>query len=482
MIMQSHNKVIVLELNEITWDLMDFLLQKGMLPNFQALMKTGASGAPWASEKPEHLDPWVTWTTLYTGVPQEEHLLSMLEQDRQTLGAKRLWEYLMEAGLRIGLFGSANSWPPQTVDGFWIPGPFARDFSTYPGSIEAIQALNVGLTRGHTAGLAKPRLSSLVPKLVRLGLTPLTLLRLVKAMIAIRLNPTLRWKLIALQPLVNLDLFAHLYKRYQPDFATLHSNHVAYYQHRFWRAMTPEKFEVPPSKEEQAIYGGAIEHGYRIADKILGRLRRLCSPDTTLVVLSSCGQQPAVGGRYTADQAHGNRGLQIRIQFLLQKLGIADQVQYSNLMAPQWKIDIKDPILLQRTVTQLNQSRNVTRQIPCFDAELTGNSICLGARREQKMTDKIELTTCAGPQQFLASELLDSHAEVVKSGRHHPKGVLLIHGTSIRENIRIDQCDNLDIAPTLLRLLNQPIPSCMRGRVLEEALFTKKTEMSATAR
>jgi predicted AlkP superfamily phosphohydrolase/phosphomutase len=187
MIMQSHNKVIVLELNEITWDLMDFLLQKGMLPNFQALMKTGASGAPWASEKPEHLDPWVTWTTLYTGVPQEEHLLSMLEQDRQTLGAKRLWEYLMEAGLRIGLFGSANSWPPQTVDGFWIPGPFARDFSTYPGSIEAIQALNVGLTRGHTAGLAKPRLSSLVPKLVRLGLTPLTLLRLVKAMIAIRL-------------------------------------------------------------------------------------------------------------------------------------------------------------------------------------------------------------------------------------------------------------------------------------------------------
>jgi hypothetical protein len=74
---------------------------------------------------------------------------------------------------------------------------------------------------------------------------------------------------------------------------------------------------------------------------------------------------------------------------------------------------------------------------------------------------------------------LDSHAEVVKSGRHHPKGVLLLHGTLIRENIRIDQCDNLDIAPTLLRLLNQPIPSCMHGRVLEEALFTKKIEMSA---
>jgi hypothetical protein len=157
-------------------------------------------------------------------------------------------------------------------------------------------------------------------------------------------------------------------------------------------------------------------------------------------------------------------------------------VKYSNLMAPQWKIDIDDPVLLKRIVAQLEQSQNLTQQIPCFDAELGGNSICLGARREQKMTDKIELITCAGPQQFLASELLDGHSGVVKSGRHHPKGVLLMHGTSIRENIRIDRCDNLDIAPTLLRLLNRPIPSCMRGRVLEEALFTNKVEMSATAR
>ncbi len=468
--MNNTHNVMVLELNEITWDIMDPLLEKGLLPNFRNMMDTGVRGEPWASEEPQHLDPWVTWTTLYTGVPQEVHRLTMLEQDRETLGAKRLWEYLQEAGLRIGLFGSANSWPPKSVDGFWIPGPFSRDFATFPSTLGPIQALNVGLTQGHTAGIAKPKLSSLLPKLMQLGLSVPTLTRLATAIIDIRRQPTTKWKQIALQPVVNLDLFAALYRRYRPRFATFHSNHVAYYQHRFWRAMAPEAFEVPPSEEERRIYSGAIEHGYRVADELLGRLRKLCGPDTTLIVLSSCGQQPATGGRYTVDQRCGNIGLQTRIELLLQTLGIIDQVKYSNLMAPQWKIDIDAPALLEQTVTQLKLARNLDRQIPCFGVETEGRSICLTARRDQQMSDEIEIITSLGPRIFQARELFIKHSEVAKSGRHHPKGVLLMHGTAVR-NVRIDRCDNLDIAPTLLRLLNQPIPPCMHGRVLEEAIL-----------
>src|SRR5262249_40526448 len=143
-------KVAVLELNEITWDLIDPLLKRGELPNFRAMMDQGVRGEAWASENPGQLDPWVTWTTVYTGVPQEIHGLIMLEQEQDTLGARRIWEYLREAGLRIGLFGSANSWPPEPIDGFWVPGPFSRDYSTYPRELEPIQEANIGLTRDHT--------------------------------------------------------------------------------------------------------------------------------------------------------------------------------------------------------------------------------------------------------------------------------------------------------------------------------------------
>jgi hypothetical protein len=36
--------------------------------------------------------------------------------------------------------------------------------------------------------------------------------------------------------------------------------------------------------------------------------------------------------------------------------------------------------------------------------------------------------------------------------------------------VQLGKCSNLDIAPTILHLMGLPIPSHMRGRVLEEAL------------
>lgn len=470
----STGALLVLELNEITWDLVDPLMERGLLPNFQALVRDGARADAWASEEPRHLDPWVTWTTLYSGVPQSVHGLAMLEQDRETVRAKRLWDYLADQGLRIGLFGSANSWPPAPVEGFWVPGPFARDFATYPSELEPIQALNVGLTRGHTAGsagtAARPKMADLAPSLMRLGLRPATMLLMAREMLGIRRNPRTRWKLAALQPLVNADLFSALYRRHRPQFATFHSNHVAYYMHRFWRAMQPEAFDVPPSEDERATYGKCIEHGYMVADRLLGVMRRLAGPDVNLAVLSSCGQQPATGGRYSEDQRQGHVGLQIRIKSLLEKLGVAEQTRYSNLMAPQWKLDFTDPAALERTAELIAGARNVTRNAAPFAVHREGESLCVGPYRNQQLGDELELLTPTGHVRLPARELLEQHAEVAKSGRHHPKGVLLLHGPDVVAGVNLGRCDNLDIAPTLLTLLRQQVPEAMTGRVLEEAL------------
>lgn len=464
-------RVVVFEVNEITWDLIDPLLKRGALPNFKALIDQGVRATPWASEEEGFLEPWVAWTTLYTGVPQKEHRLWMLEQDRETLGAKRLWEYLRDAGVTLGLFGSANSWPPEPLkDGYWIPGPFSHDFAAYPPVLEPIQALNVGLTRGHTVSAAKaPSLKSLVPKLLQLGLKLSTCLYLARKMVEMRLKKR-GWEIVSLQPVVNVDFFAQLYPRTRPQFATFHTNHVAYYQHRFWRAMAPEQFEVKPSPEEQAQYGGCIEHGYRVADQVLGRLRQIAGPDANIVVLSGLGAQPATGGRYSHDHEHGNIGLQIKIDKILDLLGIAEQVKYSNLMAPHWKVDFPGDELRARIVRDLEEARNKTQDRPCFDVTVEANSICLSTWRDQELDDVIELRTAAGVQQFKAGDLLDAHAEVPKSGRHHPAGVMIMAGPDVKRGHRVEQCDNLDVAPTLLHLLGQPIPSVMRGRVLEEAL------------
>ena len=52
---------------------------------FRRLQTEGAWGRTWADEPggPEGLlEPWVTWTTFYTGVPHTEHGLTVLENVR----------------------------------------------------------------------------------------------------------------------------------------------------------------------------------------------------------------------------------------------------------------------------------------------------------------------------------------------------------------------------------------------------------------
>jgi hypothetical protein len=156
-------------------------------------------------------------------------------------------------------------------------------------------------------------------------------------------------------------------------------------------------------------------------------------------------------------------------------MGLADKCEYSNLMAPQWKLDFEDEAGLQRALELLNNSRNTTRDVSAFAAEREGMSICMGANRNQGLDDKIQLATESGPKVVTASDVVERHAEVAKSGRHHPKGVLLMAGPGVKRGVRIERCDNLDIAPTLLALMGESIPDSMEGQVLDQALVHAPT-------
>src|SRR5215475_9640420 len=57
-------KVLLVELNEVTWDLIDPLIERGKLPTFARLKSEGAWAAPLSVDRPPHLDPWITWTTV----------------------------------------------------------------------------------------------------------------------------------------------------------------------------------------------------------------------------------------------------------------------------------------------------------------------------------------------------------------------------------------------------------------------------------
>ncbi len=470
-------KVVMLELNEITWDLIDPLIEQGKLPTFERLKREGTIATPVSDDLPPQLDPWITWTTLYTGRKQDEHNVYFLQQPPESIRAKRVWEICAEAGLSVGVYGSLCSWPPRPVVGFYVPDTFAQDPATYPPELRPIQELNLTYTRSVRLPTDQDTLwfkARLGAKLVALGLRAETASRIVRQLALERREPGMRWRRVALQPVVNFDFFSRLYRERRPRFATFHSNHVAHYQHTYWKAMRPELYPQETSPEEARTYGGAIEHGYRVADELLGRMLNLIDRDTVLVVASSMGQQP-----FIADHKTGRAINQVRSpERLLKIIGVDESARALATMSDQFNIYDDSPEKREFIMRAL-QSAYVDREDqPMFYAYAVDDGITVNLRPYIEAT---ESSRCyfphLGPDKSFAYEELVYTTGGTKSGRHDPRGMMIMCGAGIRRGGRIQECTNLDIAPTLLTLMGLDIPTEMRGRVLEEAM----TEATAHA-
>ena len=79
----ARRNVLLVELNEVTWDLIDPLIEQGKLPTFARLKREGTWATPMSVDQPPQMDPWITWTTVYTGRPQADHHVFFLRSPRR---------------------------------------------------------------------------------------------------------------------------------------------------------------------------------------------------------------------------------------------------------------------------------------------------------------------------------------------------------------------------------------------------------------
>ena len=63
------------------------------------------------------------------------------------------------------------------------------------------------------------------------------------------------------------------------------------------------------------------------------------------------------------------------------------------------------------------------------------------------------------------------------TGGHAPNGTVIVYGPGVRSAATIEHARIVDIAPTLLRLLGQPVPDYIDGAALNEC-FTEPLPVS----
>ncbi|MFQ6092737.1 MAG: alkaline phosphatase family protein [bacterium] len=460
----SGKRLLFIEFDGASWEVMRPLLHQGKLPNIQKLMVRGVSGTllsdfPLISPK--------LWVSIFTGKKPERHGVHFFGATSRTAQCKRIWDIFNEKGLRVGVFGTLVTWPPSAVNGFIIPSIFALGPDTHPEEYRPFQKFVLGERRGMKEGRRGEHLSDLVRLAFRLrsyGVRPRTFWCGLRDYLRARMKGhgylDTYWRKATVHLKMSVDTFMHLYGVFKPHFSTFHIHLCDALSHRYWAFFEPERFPET-DKREVKKYREVIPAAYVEADRAIGRIVSLADERTTVVVASDHGSTALTQALHP---------YLLKVERLSQLLGIEGEVLPARFGLDTFLYSQNRDRL--ETIAQIvgGTTLKETGQ-KVFDIECHPRYIILriskGLRRtEMDRNASVDLGRF-GTVRF--SELF-SQPEMKVSGIHHMEGVLIMAGPDIAKGARLMRPTIFDLTPTLLALMGCPPAKDMDGRVLTEAL------------
>ncbi len=213
-------KVLLLEFNELTPQLMDRFINEDRLPNFRRLRDESRVFTTDAEEAPPHLDPWVQWVTVHTGLRSAQHGVFLLNEGSK-LNYPSIWDLVSQAGGSVWVCGSMNVKVEPQLNGWILPDPWS-DADAHPQELNRFGKFVRTQIREHSNAHKRPSLSDAIDYLKFLcthGLSLSTVTAIARQIVDERIHDS-HWKRAVLLDRMQWDLFRWQYKRQQPSFAT----------------------------------------------------------------------------------------------------------------------------------------------------------------------------------------------------------------------------------------------------------------------
>ena len=235
------NKLIIYELNEVPEKVLFDFIRKFPNSTLKNFIDNGFFIRTETLDKGE-LHPWSTWPTVYRGITNDIHSIKYINQDLSKINKEfpNVWNILEKKGLKIGIFGSLQSYPPLNSDNvkFYIPDTFSPESNCFPSNLNIFQEFNLQLCNENKAISKKISFKSLI-LFIRLCLSGKisfsSIARIFLHVILEKINPNFRKKRAFIQAIINFDLYKKLLQKNNIDFSTFFTNHVAATMHRYWK-------------------------------------------------------------------------------------------------------------------------------------------------------------------------------------------------------------------------------------------------------
>jgi hypothetical protein len=467
--MSAASRVILLEFNELCPNLMERFMAAGRLPHFERLYHESAVYTTDAEAAGEDLNPWVQWVTVHTGLAIAEHGVHHLSEGHR-VPTKAVWDLLSDAGHRVWVCGSMNPRLDMPLNGYLLPDPWSTGVRPQPpGEFDDFFDYIRANVQEHTneqggAGAGAKRFLSFM---LRHGLSPETVMRTAWQLASERLGEN-RWKRAMIMDRFQWDVFRHYYRKARPQFSTFFLNSTAHLQHCFWRHMDPSSFRSQPGERERQTYADSILQGYINMDDLIGKFLRLAGDGAIMIFCTALSQQPYVDFEDTGGRHYYRLRNPEKLGILL---GSRIQFHLEPVMAEQFflrfnsRAEAEQAEALLRSF-RLNEERPFKNGRPVlFHLNWDGDSLLCQCRCTGVVSPGALILgeTLANPVKFLD---IFYQVDTVKSGHHHPDGMLWIRWPDRRHLFHQDKVSLSAIAPTILRMMEVAVPPFMTGQDL----------------
>ena len=418
--MKKANKIIQLELNEISKEVIQQLIAKGELPNFARIDKEWSYLSTSSEQEYDKLEPWIQWVTAHTGKSFSEHGIFRLS-DAENLEHPQIWETLSASNVESGIIGSMNVTRGATKGGVFFPDPWSKENYAYPEEIKPLWDLISKQVQGHATG--KTSVDDLIKglkSLLKYKIPPSLYAQIASQIVAQKINPKKKWRLAGYFDKLLFEIFSTTQKSTDFRYYTLFLNAVAHYQHHYWRNFDRSPFSPDINYDDIGKDDDPITFGYKIYDEVIGQVLKQKSDDTLVLIVSGLTQVP-----YTEKEVQGGMNY-YRLndhQGFANLLGLERDAGFTvfPLMSRDWQIgyDGED----QRQLILARLSGLTVRKQPLFKVkENTPGYIFIETAYTRQTTAEDRIVDGAGKDIAGFNDVFTNIA--IKSGHHSGTGHL----------------------------------------------------------
>lgn len=476
--------VVFVEVNEAERHFLEKGIAAGKLPNLArmcaggVLLRTRVRGFDPSQDKAwRTISPWIIWPSVYSGLEPQAHGIIGFGQDTASIRGRCIWDVLDAHQVSVGVFGSLMSYPPRNAGHtrYYVPEGLADDADCIPEAARPVQEFSIFSARNYSESFSLKAFEAvgLLLRTMKAGVRASTVLKTLAQVPKEVLFGSARVPERAmLASYIAFDAFAELYTQHRPAFATLHLNHVAYMQHRYWRAAEPELYRDELSATDQRFFSDVagrkryesrfshwIETSFEYTDALLGRLLEMVDENTIVLVGTGLGQRPfdPVG------EIHNPVVRLVKERELFDAAGLSDYTVLHQ-MNPDLTVNLAD----EAAATRAEQALGGFFVLP-------EESLFHVARRGKQVFVELNMPRRAGKAELPPirhraipalnvpfSRHIHEHPTADQSTAHHKdSGWLLAYSKGLALEADGASMSVTQIAPTILSWFGVPVPEWM---------------------